>query len=84
MFSVEKPWIQRDKRTVQSLYKSVGTEGRKIINSNNPHVGIDNLTALDFWGLMESANGRQRTITFAYDSLSNKTILWRINRDFYG
>ena len=34
----DKPWRQADQKTVSMLYLSLGTEGRRIICSRNPHL----------------------------------------------
>ena len=60
----DKPWAQTDPKTVSMLYLSLGTEGRRIVCSRNPHLKMDILTTAELWLIMESAFIRQRNITF--------------------
>ena len=59
----DKPWIQADRKTVSMLYLSLGTEGRRIICSRNPHLKMDTLTTVELWSNMESTFIHQRNIT---------------------
>ena len=43
----DKPWIQSHSRTVSMLYLSLGTEGRRVICSRNPHLKMDILTTVE-------------------------------------
>ena len=60
----DKPWIQADRKTVSMLYLSLGTEGRRIVCSRNPHLKMDILTTAELWNIMEATFIRQRNITF--------------------
>ena len=60
----DKPWAQADRKTVSILYISLGTEGRRIICSRNPHLKMDILTTAELWNIMEATFIRQRNITF--------------------
>ena len=59
-----KQWTQEDRKTVSKLYLSLGTEGRRIICSRNPHLKMDILRTVELWNIMESTFIRQRNITF--------------------
>ena len=59
-----KPWTQADRKTVPMLYLSLGTEGRRIACSRNPHLKKDILTTVELWNIMEATFVRQRNITF--------------------
>ena len=60
----DKPWTQADRKTVSMLYLSLGSEGRRIICSRNPHLKMDILTTVKFSRIMEITFIRQRNITF--------------------
>ena len=60
----DKPWTQADRKTVYTLCLSLGTEGRRIICSRNPHLKMDILTTLELWQIMDSTFINQRNITF--------------------
>ena len=59
-----KPWTQAVRKTVSMLYLSLGTEGRRIICSENPHLKMHILTTVELWTIMESTFIRQGNITF--------------------
>ena len=59
----DTPWTQADRKTVSMLYLSLGTEGRRIICSRNPHLKMDILTTVEIWQIMETTFIRQRNIT---------------------
>ena len=61
---VGKPRTQADLKTVSTLYLSLGTKGRRIICSRNPHLKVDIWTTLELWQIMESKFINQRNITF--------------------
>ena len=46
------------------LYLSLGTEGRRIVCSKNPHLKIDTLTTVELWKIMEDTFIRPRNVTF--------------------
>ena len=60
----DKPWAQADRKTVSMLYLSLGTEGRRIVCSQNPHLKMDSLSTAELWTIMETAFIRQRNIKF--------------------
>ena len=60
----DKPWAQADRKTVSMLYLSLGTEGRRIVCSQYPHLKMDSLTTAELWTIMEAAFIRQHNITF--------------------
>ena len=62
--SGDKQWPLADSKTVFLLYLSIGVEGRRILNCNNPHIMIDTLTTVDSWKIVEEAFIRPRNITF--------------------
>ena len=42
-----KPWNQADRKTVSTLYLSLGTEERRIVRSRNSHLKVDTLTTVE-------------------------------------
>ena len=58
-----KPWAQADQKTVSMLYLSLGTEGRRIVCSRNPHLKMDILTTVELWNIIEATYIRQQNIT---------------------
>ena len=60
----DKPWTQADRKTESMLYLCLGTEGRRIVCSRNPHLTMDILTTAELWNIMEATFIRQRNITF--------------------
>ena len=64
IMSGDKPWIQADCKTVSMLYLSLGTEGRRIICSRNPHLKLDILTTVELWKIMKDTSIRPRNIIF--------------------
>ena len=57
-------WTQAHHKTVSMLNLSLGTKGRRIICSRNPHLKMDMLTTVELWNIMESTFFRQRNLTF--------------------
>ena len=45
-------------------YICLGSKGRRIICSRNPHLKMDILTTVELWQIMENTFIRQRNITF--------------------
>ena len=81
----DKPWAQADRKTVSMLYLSLGTEGRRIVCSRNPHLKMDILTTAELWTIMESAFIRQRNITFdRYVLLTTKQTRGESIEQFFG
>ena len=81
----DKPWAQADRKTVSMLYLSLGTEGRRIVCSRNPHLKMDSLTTAELWTIMESAFIRQRNITFdRYVLLTTKQTRGESIEHFFG
>ena len=81
----DKPWTQSDRKTSSVLYLSLGTEGRRIICSRNPHLKMDILTTVELWNIMESTFVRQRNITFdRYVLLTTKQSKRESNEHFIG
>ena len=67
------------------LYHSLGTEGRRIICSRNPHFKMDTLTTVELWHIMESTFIRQRNITFdRYMLLKTKQLKGESIEHFFG
>ena len=60
----DNPWTQADRKTASMLYISLGTEGRQIICSRNPHLKMDIMTTVELWNIMEYTLIRQRNISF--------------------
>ena len=60
----DKPWSEADRKIVSMLYLSLGTEGRRIVCSRNPHLHMDILLTAELWNIMEATFVRQRNITF--------------------
>ena len=81
----DKPWAQADRKTVSMLYLSLGTEGRRIVCSRNPHLKMDSLTTAELWTIMESAFIRQRNIIFdRYVLLTTKQTRGESIEHFFG
>ena len=81
----DKPWTQADQKTLSMLYLSLGTEGRRIICSGNPHLNMDILTTVELWNIMESTFIRQRNITFdRYILLTTKQSKGEFIGHFFG
>ena len=69
----DKPWIHADRKTISMLYLSLGTEGRPIICSRNPHHKMDMLTTVELWKIRDDTFIRPRNITFdRYKLLTTK------------
>ena len=67
------------------LYLSLGTEGRRIVCSRNPHLKMDILTTAELWTITESAFIRQRNITFdRYVLLTTKQTRGESIEHFFG
>ena len=67
------------------LYLSLGTEGRRIVCSRNPHLKMDSLTTAELWTIMEAAFIRQRNITFdRYVLLTTKQTREESIEHFFG
>ena len=81
----DKPWAQADRKTVSMLYLSLGTEGRRIVCSQNPHLKMDGLSTAELWTIMETAFIRQRNITFdRYVFLTTKQTRGESIEHFFG
>ena len=81
----DKPWTQVDRKTVSMLYLSLGTEGRRIICSRNPHLKMDILTTVELWNIIESTFIRQGNITFdRYMLLTTKQSKAESIEQFFG
>ena len=81
----DKPWAQADRKTVSMLYLSLGTEGRRIVCSQNPHLKMDSLSTAELWTIMETAFIRQRNITFdRYVLLTTKQTRGESIEHFFG
>ena len=81
----DKPWTQADRKTVLMLYLSLGTEGRRIICSRNPHLKMDTMTTVELWNITESTFIRQRNITFnRYMLLTTKQSKGESMEHFFG
>ena len=76
---------QADRKTVSMLYLSLGTEGRRIVCSQNPHLKMDSLSTAELWTIMEAAFIRQRNITFdRYVLLTTKQTRGESIEHFFG
>ena len=60
----DNPWIQAERKTVSMSYLSLGTEGRRIICSINPHLKMDILTTVELWKIIEDTSIRPSNFTF--------------------
>ena len=60
----DKAWNQADGKTVSVIYLSIGTEGRRIESSRNPHLLVYILIKTELWRLMEEALIGPTNITF--------------------
>ena len=81
----DKPWSLKDRKTVSLLYLSIGIEGRRILNSKNPHILINTLATVHFWKIVEEAFIRPRNITFnRHVFLIRKQLRGETVEHFYG
>ena len=81
----DKSWTQADRKTVSMLYLRLGTKGRRIICSRNPHLKMDILTTVEHLKIMESTFVRQRNITFdRYMLLTTKQLKGESIEHFFG
>ena len=81
----DKSWTQADRKTASMLYLSLGTEGRRIIWSWNPHLEMNILTTVELWQIMENTSIRQRNITFdRYMLLTTKQSKGESIEHFFG
>ena len=81
----DKPWAQAGRKTVSMLYLSLGTEGRRIVCSRNPHLKMDILTTAELWNIKEATFIRQRNITFdRYMLLTTKQSKGESIEHFFG
>ena len=81
----DKPWAHADRKTVSMLYLSLGTEGRRIVCSRNPHLKMDILTTAELWNIMEATFIRQQKITFdRYMLLTTKQSKGESIEHFFG
>ena len=81
----DKPWSLADRKTVSLLYLSIGVEGRRIHNCQNPHIMIDTLPTADFWKIMEEAFIRPQNITFdRHVLLITRQLRGETVENFYG
>ena len=55
---------QADRWTINVIYFSIRSEGRRIFCSRKPNLRIDILTTTDFWRFMGDIFFRLRNITF--------------------
>ena len=70
---------------LSDLSNRIGMEGRRILNSKNPHIMIDVLSTAEFRKIVEAAFIRPRNITFDRDVfLTMKQLRGKAVKHFYG
>ena len=62
----DKPWGICEQKSVSLLYLSIGTEGRRIFRSKNPHFQIEKEPFKELWQTMEASYTKIRNITYDY------------------
>ena len=60
----DKPWGICEQKAISLLYSSIGTEGRRIFKSKNPHFQIEKQPFKDLWQAMEDSFTKVRNITY--------------------
>ena len=51
---IKRGHLQIEKAVIL-LYLSIGVEGRKFLNSKNPHIIVESLTTAGFWKILQDA-----------------------------
>ena len=81
----DKPWKICDRKASSLMYLSLETEGRRVFNSKNSTVNLDEISTLDLWDILNTTFNRIHNITFdRYLFLTRKQQKGEPNEKFYG
>ena len=81
----EIPWKYCDNKAVSLTYLSLGMEGRRIFDSQEPNIQIDRVTTKDLWESLDRVFTKQRNIIFdRYTFLTRKQLKGEPVEKFYG
>ena len=81
----DKPWKLCDRKASSLMYLSLGTEGRKIFNSKNSTVNLDEISTKNLWDVLNTTFIRIHNITFhRYLFLTRKQQKGEPIEKFYG
>ena len=64
IFCGDKPWKVFDLKTSSLMYLCLGTEGRRILNSKNSAVNLEEISTKNLWDLLNKTFIRIHNITF--------------------
>ena len=81
----DKPWELYDRKASSLMYLSLGTEGRRVFNSKNSTVNLDEISTKNFWDVLNITFIRIHNITFdQYLFLTQKQQKGEPIEKFYG
>ena len=60
----DKPWQLCDRKASSLMYLSLGTEGRRVFNSKNSTVNLDEISTRNLWDVLNKTFIRIHNITF--------------------
>ena len=81
----DKPWQFCDRKASSLMYLSLGTEGRRVFNSKNSTVNLDEISTRNLWDVLNKTFIRIHNITFdRYLFLTRKQQKGELIEKFYG
>ena len=81
----DKPWQLCDRKAFSLMYLSLGTEGRRVFNSKNSTVNLDEISTRNLWDVLNKTFIRIHKITFdRYLFLTRKQQNGEPIEKFYG
>ena len=81
----DKPWKLCDRKASSLMYLSLGTEGRRIFNSKNSTVVLDEISTKNLWDVLNTTFIQIHNITFGrYLFLTRKQQTGEPIEKFYG
>ena len=81
----DRPWKFCDNKAVSLTHPSLGMEGRRIFDSQEPNIQIDWISTKDLWESLDKVFTKQRNITFdRYTFLTRKQLKGEPFQKFYG
>ena len=81
----DKPWKLCDRKEASLMYLSLGTERRRVFNSKNSTVNLDEISTKNFWDVLNITFIRIHNITFdRYLFLTRKQQKGEPIEKFYG
>ena len=85
ILSGDKPWQLCDRKVSSLMYLSLGTDGRRVFNSKNSTVNLDEISTRNLWDVLNKTFVRTRNITFdRYLFLTRKQQKGEPIEKFYG